>query len=158
MKQVHWDLLLLEDDPNDLRLFQLALKLCGRFRSTFVAQDGDEAVSFLQRTRGEPLALAPNIIFTDLKMPGMDGFYFLAWLRDHPECAVTPTLVLSGSYIDGDVQRAFDLGANGFFVKPHHHSELLKILNATLDFWSLSLRPPRSLLTCLHRSSAKHAP
>src|SRR6476660_7954038 len=90
------DLLLLEDDPMDIQLFRLAFKrVRQQARSLHVVHDGEEAIDYLCR-RGLYAANGyrlPNVIVTDLKMPGMTGFDFLAWLHSHPDCGVIPTIV-----------------------------------------------------------------
>ena len=135
------DLLLLEDDPNDTQLFKVAFSRCGKqARSLQIVRDGQEAIDYLCGLPpfvhdGNP---QPNIIMTDLKMDGMNGFEFLRWLRAQPEYAVIPTIVLSGSYLEHDVRTAYQLGANAFFTKPHTVSHLSKILHSTMEFWSLA--------------------
>ena len=137
-------LLLLEDDPNDIQLFKVAFSRCGKHaRSLHIVRDGQEAVDYLC---GMPPFVhdgnrQPNIIMTDLKMDGMNGFEFLRWLRAQPECAVIPTIVLSGSYLEHDVRTAYHLGANAFFTKPHTVAHLSRILHATMEFWSLAEKP-----------------
>src|SRR5215831_2272199 len=138
------DLLLVEDDPNDIQLFKVAFGRCGkRARSLQVVRDGQEAIEYLC---GNPPFTheqyrSPNIIVTDLKMDGTNGFEFLRWLRSHPDYAMIPTIVLSGSYLDHDVRTAYQLGANAFFTKPHGVAELSTILNATMEFWALAEKP-----------------
>ncbi len=138
------DLLLVEDDPNDIQLFKLAFGRSGkRARSLQIVRDGQEAIDYLC---GNPPFLheehrPPNIIVTDLKMDGMNGFEFLRWLHGHPDYAVIPTIVLSGSYLDHDVRTAYQLGANAFFTKPHAVAQLSAILRAAMEFWSLAEKP-----------------
>ena len=74
-------------------------------------------------------------------MDGMDGFEFLRWLRSHPDLGVIPTIVLSGSYLEHDVRAAYRDGANAFFTKPNGVAELSRIVQATIDFWSLAEKP-----------------
>ena len=145
MKHGVWqlDLLLLEDDANDIQLFKVAFVRCGRLaRSLHIVRDGQEAVDYLSSfppfTHDER---PPNIIMTDLKMDGMNGFEFLRWQHSQPEYAVIPTIVLSGSYLEHDVRTAYQLGANAFFTKPHTVAHLARILHATMEFWSLAEKP-----------------
>jgi CheY-like chemotaxis protein len=138
------DLLLLEDDPNDVQLFKLAFSRCGRrARSLHVVRDGQEAVEYLCGNPGfiPEAHRPPNIIVCDLKMDGMNGFEFLRWRQRHPDYAVIPTIMLSGSYLENEVRTAYQLGANAFFTKPHAVAQLAAILNATMEFWSLAEKP-----------------
>ena len=78
----------------------------------------------------------PNVVLCDIKMPGMDGFDFLKWLRHHPECRVIPTIMFSSSYLESDVQRAYTLGCNAFVAKPPGFRDLVKLMRRIQDFWS----------------------
>jgi CheY-like chemotaxis protein len=137
------DLLLLEDDPNDILLFNVAFSRCRRqARSLSIVRDGQEAIDFLCcNPPFDHRHPHPNIIMTDLKMDGRDGFEFLGWLHSHRDFAVIPTIVLSGSYLDHDIRKAYQLGANAFFTKPHAITHLSAILHATMEFWSLAEKP-----------------
>lgn len=126
-------------------LFRHALAT-SRLRTTFShVSDGQEAIAYLRadppfsdRTR-HPF---PEMVVTDLKMPGTDGFQLLSWLKNHPDCAVIPTLVLSSSYMEADVARAYELGANAFLSKPSDIKQYADLLLATYMFWSKCHRPP----------------
>jgi CheY-like chemotaxis protein len=138
------DILLAEDTPSDIQLFQMALARCGDVHSVQSVKYGQEVIDYL---RGEPPfnqsdRQVPNIIFMDLKMPRMDGFEVLEWLRQNPECSIIPVIILSSSGLDGDVLRAYRLGANAYFQKPNDFSQLQDILESILRFWSHAKRPP----------------
>ena len=77
----------------------------------------------------------PNIVITDLKMPRMNGFEFLEWIKNHSACAVIPTIVLSSSDEERDVIRAYQLGANVYFTKPNDFLHLVKLVRFNLDYW-----------------------
>jgi CheY-like chemotaxis protein len=138
------DVLLVEDDSNDVELFTRAFIKSGRTRFFQVVRDGEEAIDYL---RGQPpyedrdAYPPPNVIITDLKMPRTDGFRLLQWLHDHPECAVIPTIVLSGSALEGDVRKAYSLGASAFMNKPAGFGKLVRMVEAIFAFWSLCERP-----------------
>ncbi len=145
-------ILLVEDSEEDAFFFRHALK-SSQLRAGFThVLDGLKAMDYLRAVppfsdRGRhPF---PDMIVTDLKMPGMDGLEFLRWLKRHPTCAVIPTIVLSSSYIPSDVVKAYQSGANAFITKPTGIKELTDLILLTHMFWSQCQRaPPPPNLKC----------
>jgi CheY-like chemotaxis protein len=139
---------LAEDTASDIELFQMALARCGSVRSLQSVKDGQEVVDYLRGDPpfNQPHRQVPNIIFMDLKMPRMDGFDVLQWLRENPACSVIPVIVLSSSGLDEDILRAYRLGANAYFQKPYNFSQLQDILQSILKFWTHAKRPPTIML------------
>jgi CheY-like chemotaxis protein len=139
------DILLAEDTPSDIELFQLALKRCGEVRTVQLVRDGREVLAYLcgEPPFEDPARQVPNIIFMDLKMPRMTGLDVLRWLRQHPEHVIIPVVMLSSSALDEDVITAYRLGVNAYFQKPTNFLELEKILRSILDFWTHARRPPQ---------------
>ena len=144
------DILAAEDTPSDIDLLQLALKHCGDVRSLEIVRDGLELIEYLQGKPpfNQPDRQVPNIILMDLKMPRLDGFEVLKWLRANPECSVIPVIVMSGSGLDQDVLQAYRLGANAYFEKPGSFEQLEEILRSILLFWSSAKRPPITRFPC----------
>ena len=139
------DILLVEDDPNDVFFVQDAIEKSARGHKLYAVKDGDEAIAYLQGRGAYANREAypvPNIILTDLKMPEMDGFEFLQWLKEHPECGMIPAIVFSSSRQDADVRKAHRLGANAYIMKPTSLAELVDVLRTTYEFWSHCERPP----------------
>ena len=134
------DVLLAEDTDTDAELFQMAIAQIGDVRSLHVVRDGEELIQYLL---GEPPFnhKPPDIIFLDLKMPKLNGFDVLKWLKKHPQCSVIPTIMLSNSWFEQDIQRAYELGVNAFFSKPLIFNQLIHVLKVTFEFWSLTERP-----------------
>jgi CheY-like chemotaxis protein len=86
----------------------------------------------------------PDLIFCDLRMPGMSGHEFIRWLRQSKWKAV-PVIVLSSSELLEDIRSAYALGANSFLIKPLDADEILKLIHDAVDYWSrcnLVPRPP----------------
>jgi CheY-like chemotaxis protein len=110
----------------------------------FIVRDGEEAIDYLegcnkfQDRREFPF---PDWLLLDLKMPRKTGLEVLEWVRGHPTCRVVPTVMLSASSQDIDVSRAYDLGINAFFEKPHTLQELTHVLRLIKDFWETAQRP-----------------
>jgi CheY-like chemotaxis protein len=138
--------LLVEDDRNDALLVQ---EVFGRANSCqlSVVEDGQEAMEYLLgkgifRDRDQfPL---PHVVLLDLKMPRIDGFEFLKWLRhDSPRSLrFLPVVVMSSSNQPKDVQRAYELGVNSYLLKPIQWAEFQARMEALNIFWALHVEKP----------------
>ena len=132
-------ILLVEDDPNDVLLIQRAFQKAG-FRNVLkVVRDGEQAMDYLsgrgnyaQRDRC-PL---PFLVLLDLKMPGTDGFEVLQWLRSEPNLKRLLVVVLTSSNLQADVDRAYELGANSYLVKPVEFDEMVNIIQRFEAYWT----------------------
>ena len=139
-------MLVAEDDQSDLELLNHALSRDIVEVDLQVTRDGDELVSYLQgegRFRDRQKHPIPDLILLDLKMPRLGGLDVLHWLQEHLRCARIPTIVLSGSNLDADVEGAYGLGANTYFSKPNSLRELRELLRLVLAYWAHSERPPK---------------
>lgn len=111
-------LLVVEDSADDLFLFTRILKRSGVLNPLHIASDGEEGIRLLQRTVvGDPQLPPPLLAFVDVKMPRMDGFELLAWVRAQPVLATMPVVMLSSSTEARDIARAARLGAQFYFAK-----------------------------------------
>jgi CheY-like chemotaxis protein len=75
----------------------------------------------------------------------MSGLELLAWIRDHPDCRVIPTVIMSSSQQDVDVAKAYELGANTYFVKPTTFQDLVALTKSIQDYWLRGTRPVGTL-------------
>src|SRR5262249_13079512 len=104
-----------EDDANDVLLFQHACRKAGVRVDVHTVTDGDEAVDYLKGSdkfsdrQEHPL---PSLLLLDLKMPRVTGFDVLSWVRNQESFRRLPVVVLTSSNHDADVKRAYELGAN----------------------------------------------
>jgi len=138
-------ILLAEDDPNDVMLLERAFEKAGLHDSLRVVQDGEMAMEYLSG-RGiyadrEQYPL-PFLLLLDLKMPGTDGFEVLQWLRTEPELKRLLVVVLTSSNLQADVDRAYELGANSYLVKPVGFQEMLHLVQRFEIYWSEINRSP----------------
>ncbi len=145
MKRGRLVILLAEDDDNDIFFVRRATQASNAGHTVHAVHDGAQAIEYL-RGQGayadrEKFPL-PNIILTDLKMAGMDGFDLLRWLHDNPDCSVIPTIVYSSSTLEADVRLAYRCGANAYIKKPGSVTELAETLGLIYDFWSRCEIPP----------------
>lgn len=122
--------LLVDDSPDDRFLFARCWAKAGIPNPLVTVEDGRQAIDrFVAATD------AFALVFLDLKMPVCNGFEVLAWLRAHEGTRRMPVLVLTASEQPGDVERAYELGASGFLVKPSSVEELVELLDAVKRFW-----------------------
>jgi CheY-like chemotaxis protein len=110
--------LLVEDSEDDAYLFNWRFEQSGATCAVEHVLDGSAAIEFLLRSSATSPKLLPFIIFLDLKMPVMNGFEVLAWLQKHEAFSHIPVVVLSGSDQPSDKERACQLGAADYLVKP----------------------------------------
>lgn len=112
------EILLVEDNPADVRFFREALHLAGIRHRLSVATDGEEAMAFLHR-RGNFLSVPrPEVVVLDLKLPRVSGHAVLAAIRIDPELRSIPVVVLTSSYASRDQERSYDLKADHYITKP----------------------------------------
>lgn len=131
-------ILLVDDNKDDVFLMKRAFRQAGISHPMQVLEDGQKAVEYLSgqgafaNRREFPL---PSLIMLDMRLPCMPGCEVLKWIRSQPKLACIPTLVLSASVEDRDMQRAYALGANSFLVKPLKIAELTEMMKASVEYW-----------------------
>jgi len=140
-------ILLVEDREDDILLIRRAFKKID-FRNPLQAvRNGEEAVAYLKgegqfSNRDEhPL---PSLILLDLKMPRMDGFEFLTWIKKQPELRHLPVVVLTSSSELRDVNIAYALGASSFLVKPNDFEKYIELNHALHQIWLVYGRSPEA--------------
>jgi CheY-like chemotaxis protein len=121
------EILLVEDDADAAHLMLRALERCDSRCAVHIFQDGERAIRYLSERMAESAAPLPSLVITDLKMPRKSGFDVISWIRTQPRLSTLPVVVLSASSEAADVDRAMNLGANGYFVKPHLLPDLLEL-------------------------------
>ena len=137
--------LLVEDDTNDVLLIQRAFRQAGLSAPLRVA-DGEEAVAYLGC--GEPYAdrarhPRPALVLLDLKLPRRGGLEVLEWLRAQPAAVSrVPVVVLTSSKESGDIERAYELGANSYLVKPVRFDALLDMVKSLGSYWAVHNQTP----------------
>ena len=131
-------ILLVEDDPNDVLLIQRAFQKAGLNNSLKVVRNGEQAVEYLSGEDAyadrERFPL-PFLVLLDLKMPGTDGFEVLAWTRSVANLKRLLVVVLTSSNLQADVDKAYELGANSYLVKPGGFDKLEEIVHCLEDYW-----------------------
>ena len=130
-------ILIAEDSEDDRFMYGRALEKIG-FKNVQFVSDGEEAIMYLRAEGKYADRVAfpfPNWLILDLKMPRKGGFEVLEWVREHSHCSVIPAIVMTSSMIPADIKRAYELGVNTFFSKPHSQAELIALFQRILDYW-----------------------
>lgn len=131
-------ILVVEDDPNDLFFLKRAFSTVQAKCLMQAVADGAEAIDYLRGVddyADRRLFPIPTLILMDLKMPRVNGFEFLAWLRREPGVRTIPVVVFSSSNLPEDVKRAYELGANSFVVKAQDNAGLPGVLQTLASYW-----------------------
>ena len=129
------EVLLVEDNPGDVRLTREALKE-GKVRNNLsVAPDGVEAMAFLRREGIYSTAPRPDIILLDLNLPKKDGRQVLAEVKAAPELRRIPVVILTTSRAEEDILKTYDLHANCFITKPVDFDQFVKVVQSIEHFW-----------------------
>jgi PAS domain S-box-containing protein len=138
MKSYHSTIMVVDDDPGDLILIERAFRSIGVKDPIHTINGGLEAIAYMMgegKYADRSVYAYPTFITTDLKMPGADGFAVLEHLKNNPEWAVIPTVVLTGSADLDDIKKAYMLGASSYHVKPSAPDGLRNILKALNNYW-----------------------
>jgi chemotaxis family two-component system response regulator Rcp1 len=117
-------ILLVEDDPVELRLLQEVFKVIPVRTQLHVVHTGNEALAFLRRNVPYQHAPRPALILLTLKLPGLSGHELLAELKREPDLRPIPALVFTNSSSPQDIRQSYQLGANGYLLKPFDLSGL----------------------------------
>ena len=138
-------ILLAEDDENDVVLLERAFHKAGLDNTLKVVRDGAQAIDYLagRGTYADRQKFpAPFLLLLDLKMPGTDGFEVLQWVRTQPELKRLLIVVLTSSNVQTDVDRAYELGANSYLVKPVGFDEMVNLIRRFEIYWTEMNRTP----------------
>ena len=137
------EILLVEDNPGDVRLTQEVLR-DGKVRNNMsVVMDGVDAISFLQQTGEYAGAPRPDIILLDLNLPKKDGREVLAEIKADPNLKHIPVVVLTTSSAEQDIFRSYDLYANCYITKPVDLDQFIKVMKSIEDLWLTIVKLPR---------------
>ena len=138
-------ILLVEDDPNDIILIKRAFEKTRITNPLQVVEDGEEAISYLAgkgRYADREKYPLPMLLLLDLKLPRKSGHEVLEWLRQQPILKRLTVVVLTSSQQSSDINRAYDLGANSYLVKPVTFDALVEIVKTLNLYWLLLNEKP----------------
>lgn len=136
------EILLVEDNPGDVRLTVEAFKE-GKVRNRLhVVEDGLAALAFLLRTGRHADAPRPDIILLDLNLPGKDGREVLAEIKADPALRRIPVVVLTTSQAEQDILTCYNVNANCYIHKPVSLDAFLRVVRSIEDFWLTVVKLP----------------
>lgn len=139
------EILLVEDNPNDVKLTLHALKRHGLTNRIHVVRDGAEALEFLFATGAyahRAGAESPRVVMLDLKLPRVDGMEVLREIRRNPNTRTLPVVILTSSREERDIAETYSLGANSFVVKPVDFDQFTEAVRQLGLYWLLLNLPP----------------
>lgn len=136
-------ILMVEDDPGDVRLTREALTSKKMHITMHHVPDGIEAMAFLRKEGAYTDTMRPDLILLDLNLPRMDGREVLAELQKETQLKRIPVIVLTTSAGEEDILAAYDMNANCYITKPVDWKQFIKVVELIEDFWLTVVKLPK---------------
>jgi two-component system response regulator len=136
------EVLLVEDNPGDVRLTREALKEGRVWCSLQVVEDGEAALAFVRQQGVYTNAPRPDIILLDLNLPKIDGREVLSNIKADPDLKRIPVVILTTSQAEEDILKAYNLNANCYITKPVDFEQFLKVVRLIQEFWLTIVKLP----------------
>jgi len=131
-------ILLVEDDPNDVELIQIALDSYNFVNKIAVASDGEAAVHYLFGRDGQPPSQPlPRLVLLDLKLPKINGLQILEMIRNSPITRNLVVVVMTSSAENRDLKACYDLGVNSYIVKPLDFQQFMQMAQQVGFYWMM---------------------
>lgn len=137
-------ILLVEDNPGDVRLTMEALRDAEVPNKLIVVRDGVEAMEYLRRQGQYATAIRPDLILLDLNLPKKDGRQVLKEIKADDTLKRIPVVVLTTSRAEEDILKAYDLNANCYITKPVDLDQFTQVMQAIEVFWLTVVRLPKT--------------
>ena len=138
------EILLVEDNPGDIRLTQEALSEGNVRNNLHVAKDGVEAMAMLAASGGESGSLRPDLVLLDLNLPRKNGREVLEEIKNDRDLRRIPVVVLTTSRGEQDILSSYDLHANAYITKPVDLDAFIGVVTSIQQFWTqIATLPPR---------------
>jgi len=137
------DILLVEDNPGDVRLTRELLKESKIRNSLTVVENGEDALAFLRQEDKYRDATCPDLILLDLNLPRKHGSEVLAAIKSDPELRRIPVVILTTSRAEEDIVKSYDLHANCYVSKPVGLEQFATVVKSIDDFWLAIVKLPR---------------
>lgn len=137
------EILLVEDNPGDVRLMMEALKDCKVQNHVHVMEDGVQALDFLFRRAPYQNSPRPDLILLDLNLPKKDGREVLAEIKKNEQLKRIPVVILTASHAERDILKAYDLNANCYITKPVDLDQFINVVKSIENFWLCVVMLPK---------------
>ena len=136
------EVLLVEDNPADVRLTREGLKEAKVANNLTAVTDGSQALDLLFQRGAYASAVRPDVVILDLNLPGLDGREVLRQMKTDPQLRIIPVVVMTSSEAETDIVKAYELYANSFITKPLDFANFLRVMHAIDDFWFTVVKLP----------------
>jgi chemotaxis family two-component system response regulator Rcp1 len=136
------EILLVEDNPGDVRLTREALKEGKVCNNLNVVDDGVKALAYLRREPPYEGSVRPDLVLLDLNLPRKDGREVLGEIKSDPSLRSLPVVVLTSSGAEQDILKAYDLHANCYVSKPVDLDQFITVVRSIEDFWFTIVKLP----------------
>ena len=137
------EILLVEDNPGDIRLTQEAMRESKLTNRLHIVEDGEQAMAFLRREGKYAQAARPDLVLLDLNLPKKDGREVLAEMKADPNLRRIPVVILTTSQAEQDILESYERYANCYITKGKGFEQFIEIVKSIKDFWlSIVKLPP----------------
>jgi CheY-like chemotaxis protein len=137
------EILLVEDNPADIRLTVEGLKEAKVANNLHAVRDGNEALDFLFRQGRHDAAPRPDLVLLDLNLPGIDGREVLRQVKQDPALRAIPVVVITSSEAEADIIKSYESHANCFISKPIDFEGFLHVVRSIENFWFTVVKLPQ---------------
>jgi len=138
------EILLVEDNPADIRLTQEVLADSKLKNRLHVVKDGATALDFLYQRHAYENVPRPDLVLLDLNLPGVDGHQVLKTVKTDPALRAIPVVIMTTSSADEDILSTYENAANCYVTKPIDFDQFIKVVETLEEFWFTIVRLPKS--------------
>ncbi|MBS1625731.1 MAG: response regulator [Bacteroidetes bacterium] len=136
------DILIVEDNPHDVLFIKQAINEVGLLLNVKHIQNGADAIDYFNNLTASS-GIPPRLILSDIRMPKMDGYEFMQYIKGNDKLRDVPLVVVSTSEQDADIERSYRLGANSYLIKPMDVTIFIDTLVRVFRYWLGVNQPPR---------------
>jgi len=136
------DMLLVDDNPGDVRLTQEVLRDSKLINRLCVVTDGEQAMDFLKRRSTYTGAIRPDLVLLDLNLPRKNGREVLSEIKTDPDLKRIPVVILTSSQAEEDVLKSYDMHANCYITKPVDLDQFVQVVKSIENFWVSIVKLP----------------